>query len=475
MEQQVVLGPPGTGKTTYLIAQVQEALKQGVAPHAVGYLAFTKKAADEAKLRAARALDLSFRELPYFRTIHSLAYQELGLSRSQVMGRTHFSQIGDMIGMPITCVINPDEGTFTGAEEGDRLVFCENLARSRCISLRKQWDNMLHDPISWAKLEQYQQTLEAFKKTKYLVDFTDMLARFIESAACPSLDLLVVDEAQDLSELQWRVIDKIKQFANKVIVAGDDDQAIFQWAGASVDRFLSLTGNKKVLDQSYRIPYAVHTVAQKVASRIVRRNIKPFKPRQEGGLVKWHLSLDRVDMSKGSWLVLARNRYLLKPAQEYCDSQGYNYSYRTITGVSAKLARAIEIWNRTSSITEHDLTDDELNVLESVAFSKIIKERKSVPWYEAFTKVSTKQLTRVRLMVEHGEDLAHPRIQLSTIHGAKGGEADNVLLIPDMSWRTYQNMLRNPDEEARVLYVAITRAREQLHLLYPTGRQAYEI
>ena len=47
------------------------------------------------------------------------------------------------------------------------------------------------------------------------------------------------------------------------IIAGDDDQAIFRWAGADVDSFIAQTGKIMQLTQSYRIPQVVHDIASK--------------------------------------------------------------------------------------------------------------------------------------------------------------------------------------------------------------------
>jgi len=60
-----------------------------------------------------------------------------------------------------------------------------------------------------------------------------------------------------------------------------------------------------------------------------------------------------------------------------------------------------------------------------------------------------------------------PKINLSTIHGAKGGEADNVMLLTDLSRKSQEAMERDSDDECRVFYVGATRAREQLHIIQP--------
>jgi ATP-dependent exoDNAse (exonuclease V) beta subunit len=60
-----------------------------------------------------------------------------------------------------------------------------------------------------------------------------------------------------------------------------------------------------------------------------------------------------------------------------------------------------------------------------------------------------------------------PRIRLQTIHGSKGGEADEVVLLTDMAPRTHREAQTAPDDEARVWYVAATRARQTLTVVPP--------
>jgi superfamily I DNA/RNA helicase len=56
---------------------------------------------------------------------------------------------------------------------------------------------------------------------------------------------------------------------------------------------------------------------------------------------------------------------------------------------------------------------------------------------------------------------------LSTIHGAKGGEADKVLVLPDLTKAALDQGDKNIDDLHRLFYVATTRAKKELHIVSP--------
>jgi superfamily I DNA/RNA helicase len=101
-----------------------------------------------------------------------------------------------------------------------------------------------------------------------------------------------------------------------------------------------------------------------------------------------------------------------------------------------------------------------------------LKERKWLRtdkvWFEAFDEAPEKKVRYIRRMRENGEKLnKEPRILLSTIHGVKGGECDNVVLLTDLSLNTQRNFERNPDDENRLFYVGATRTKNHLHIIRP--------
>ena len=111
---QIILGPPGTGKTTTLLRIVEDALSRGVPPERIAYLAFTRKAANEAKERAMTQFGFDEKRFPYFRTLHSLAFKELGLQRDEVMTNAHYRKLGKFMGVEFRGIYDEDRGIHIG-------------------------------------------------------------------------------------------------------------------------------------------------------------------------------------------------------------------------------------------------------------------------------------------------------------------------------------------------------------------------
>ena len=89
-------------------------------------------------------------------------------------------------------------------------------------------------------------------------------------------------------------------------------------------------------------------------------------------------------------------------------------------------------------------------------------------WFEVF-ETEPEDSLYIRNMMEAGEKLSREaRVKLSTIHSAKGGEADNVLLIMDNTKtirEATEKSLDKEDEEHRVWYVGVTRTKQNLYIL----------
>ena len=484
----IVLGPPGTGKTTKLLNLVEQHLNEGIRPEHIGYLAFTRKAADEAAERAFAKFNYTREDLPYFRTIHSLCFQQLNLKRSDVMTKTHYQELGEMLGLEVDGGVDMGEGQVFGMRTGDKLFFLENMARVKQRDLKEIYNEYNDDDINWFELERLSRALVSYKEKRKIIDYTDMLMKCLKVATFPKLRILFVDEAQDLSAIQWNIINEVGKETEVVYIAGDDDQAIYRWAGADVNQFIKLEGKSTVLNKSYRVPTSIWDLATKLSLRISSRIKKEFKPTEETGEVRWYMDPEDVDISQGTWYLLARNGYMLNQLENICIKNGYPF---TIVGrrspLSSEALQAIRFWTRLSKgesivgsgiklIYKYMVTRCPRGINPEGYYTISDFNLKPGIWHERLNKIDTKRREYYIMLLKRGENLDQdPRIKISTIHGVKGGEADNVMLLTDIAPRTFREMHSLPDDEIRVFYVAVTRAKKSLHIVQPNTNMYFEL
>ena len=490
---EIINGSPGSGKTSALLSIVEEELNRGVPPDRIAYLSFTRKAAHEAIDRACVKFTLSKQDFRFFSTIHSLCFRQLGKRRGDILEGSHLRKFGEYAGLKVTGRAAED-GDLASMNLGDRALFMENLARARGIPLRDLFDSD-DDNVNWSEVWRVAECLKKYKAHHGLCDFTDLLEDFVNSDVAVDLEVLLVDEMQDLSFLQHKVIDKLAQGCRRIVFSFDDDQAIFSWSGADVDRVVNMKGDEKILGHSWRCPVKVQELAASIIANVGHRREKKWTARKGSeGVIERVPRIDDAD-ADDAWdpnsesppvLVLARNTYILREQVEpELKRRGIVYERHGKSSIDEKLLHVVQNWERLrqgkklAAILIRDIYDrmsprgmrGKLNANDEEELSIEDLRRnggllRNDVWYNALDKIPTAEVEYIRAARARGEKLGRrPRVVVSTIHGAKGGEASHVILMKEMAHRTYREMERNPEDEARVWYVGCTRSREKLTIV----------
>lgn len=426
-----IFGPPGTGKTKQLIDIVKNRIAQGVDPSQIAFVSFTNAAADEAKDRvAAEFPEMGSINFPNFSTLHSLATRNNGAQGRTLCQKEHLNEFD-------RAIVCEDEWIKQGDASSVVVRFKHPIMDQYCLALArcqtyvpvaddKSIDSVITffgTSLTEAKAQfaqfalAYIQQYEQFKIKNHLADFNDVIVNVAKSdyeERLPSFDLLIIDEAQDLSDLQWSMVKKLIAKAKESYVAGDDDQAIMVGFGASANAFLELDGIEEELPQSYRVPKEVsdyvNSGVMKFLVNLPNRRIKNWKPASHSGDVK-------------------------------C------FSDRTVKD------------KNTGAVKTFDL--DVIDLL------KIVSSRKDEEWLiMSPTRATGESISEglIRLDVPHfyrnipkANATRDTRVNIRSIHTSKGLGADNVAIVAS----TFGDvaMLAN---DPRLAYVALTRAKKSL-------------
>ena len=502
--EQLYFGPPGCGKTYTLMQVIRDLMgEDGIPPHQIAFCSFSRKSIQEARERAGSDLSLSKEETPHFRTLHSTCYHALGLSSSQVMGSEDYKEIGRGMHHNLNFDAEVDDSTGLTTTSNPYLR-CIELSRARQTSLESEFKRINNPTMHWTLQEQIDANIKIYKQEKEKFDFADMLSLFAEGqGSAPEIEALIVDEAQDLTALQWAVVRRLKQTASRVFYAGDDDQAIHRWAGVEVSRFTGCTENKIVLDQSYRVPRKVHALAESIVCRIKNRYQKTWKPTDQDGNISFNLNVWDLNLDQGSWTIMGRTNRLLIPIMQELSENGYLYEDSNgNTNISQRILTAKVTWENLASGGQVDLNSIRSLYEQMPKNNKILKRGASsfldtldpeiphtittlqesdkflatnnMPWFEVIKGVNdgTRAKFDAVLRREGSKGLSNPRIKVSTIHRMKGGEDDNIILLSDTSYAA--NKYGDIDDERRVFYTGVTRAKQKLHIIEPQTKTYFQ-
>jgi superfamily I DNA/RNA helicase len=487
-----VVGPPGCGKTTFLTRVIGHCAQEYGSDNVIA-VSHTRAAAAE----------LAGRETPIARdnvgTLHSFAYRAIGrLPLAETS--EHLREFVDAYPQwPFSAIADPADVSFSaGGTEGDKAM--QVYQRCRALGLpREAWPiTALDIATAW----------EDFKAQTGTIDFTDMIELATTDTDCAPGDphVMICDECQDASRLQWRLMTRWAERCERWVTAGDCDQAIFTWAGADPAYFAEHTPmRRKVLEQSYRVPRAVHALALDWVRQATDREDVVYLPRDAEGSVQRTSAthkypeplLDIIEQAGADGrtvMIQASCGYMLRPLIEVLRREaipfanpwrikggsGWNPLASRGAGSTVDAIRTFlqphtrgKLWNkgeaeqwlgivkdafvhggkkRFSENTLDQFTPDE--VLERIAeylkdpedLSRIIAPPPDcLNWLEDHLLSSKQAPAQFPLHVARQRGVTclqeDPKVYVGTCHSFKGSEADVNIVFPDLSYQGYAEWL----------------------------------
>jgi superfamily I DNA/RNA helicase len=500
MQTKIIIGPPGTGKTTTLLNEMQ-ALANVYSPRDIIMCSFTRAAAWEVSNRVEKTIGAPFT----VGTIHSFCYRLLGLSPECMMSPKRWEQFASDYNIPIrqSFILGGSEPKSNAEKALACISFIENHDKDVLEWPVIKTGMLPHYPeagLDYVK-RTYKQ-LQEFKQHNGLLDFNDLLKLVLEEKIMLEGKVLCVDEAQDLSARQWKVIDMWAPKFEQIIIAGDDDQAVYEWSGAAPEILIKKANQHgyTVLNKSYRIPGNVLKLCQWVIGHVSRRVRKDFQAAKEGGIVKRvpgefrESILDKLYdkqvrlLVRSNWQMDAWRELLTKhniPWQ--IESAGrYGSSYWGNPDLAGALA-AIKCLIEEKTPPKGDLlallkyipanhrlapwgVKTAVEEGRSVDLTPLFQQAAQDPW-GFLVKMSSDEVEKLKEIVVDWK-LEEPRWTLSTIHTAKGTEADYVIIDHKLP-KQLKGRISFPDSEHRIAYTAASRAREGVFYFDARGYYPY--
>lgn len=410
-------------------------------------------------------------------------------------------------------------------------------SRNRLIPFEQAWKEYDTQNPNTPTLDNCRQIVERYelhKKIDHKIDFVDLLGDFagwkftLDGAEpstplgwVPDLPVWFFDEQQDTSKLLDSVCHRLISTpgCRWVYVVGDPFQSIYGFAGSDSRCFREWPASKeRTMPKSYRCPPPIHNLGESIlreCSDYFDRNIAPADHDGEVDTARsLHQVLGDID-PRESWLLIARTNFQARRIQNLLNHAGlpwlptkghggwnapkrkeallalhslqcgYPINWKewrsaidvipSKTGATALLERGVKArWSDDTYKPQEDLA--KVESLSSWGATEALQEAIASGGWQGFVEHGERYSTAIR---NWGVDsVENPKIKVGTIHSVKGAEADNVGILTTTSEPVARakETQEGFDEERRVAYVAVTRARRRLVLINePRERNRMEI
>jgi superfamily I DNA/RNA helicase len=493
-----IVGPPGTGKTTYVARQCRLAAEKH-GSKGVLVTSLTKAAATEA---GGRDTGL---EPSQIGTLHAHCLRSI--PGATIVKKEHYDEWNTAYPhLALADTKHSKQSTNLGPIDtgyGDSLREAVNLRRHR-MAPREQWTREEKD---------FSEKWTEFKMDNEVMGFTDLIERACSEVpyAPGQPEVIFADEAQDLSALECHLLRRWAADAETLVLVGDPDQALYGWRGSDPNILSNATVPAR-LQKSWRVPSAIHATAADMIGRCSHRQDLSYEPMRQGGEVirggnyrdnRWLLEYIREGRDI---MLLVSSEYMLSPVIKMLREEGiayhnpYNQRWNPLSrGVVAQkvlsltkpfttwtvadlrnvasLLRSDPCFRRGAKRILADLDEEhdhelarEHKLLTATMTDALMSNVSNLDWCVENMTAEAQRTARYPLSIYRrggAEALAaKPRVIAGTIHSVKGGECDTVVVWPDITRAAYEQSLERSwhgrDALYRTYYVAMTRAKERL-------------
>lgn len=521
-----IWGPPGTGKTTRLLNLMTEEIHQSKRTiNDIALSTFRKPLAMDAREKIKDKLDMaSLPEDTYIGTTHSICLQllrEEDYDYDVVESRDR-KEFCKEFGVDYRA-----KGNKTGGVE-DVQIFDPNIRGNTLFQIysykvnnpNEKWtdgpitEEML-SKINKRMVEDFVKEWERYKNTNYLIDFCDMLKWVHEKELFPHVDVLIEDEFQDKTPLQYEIYKDWAAHIPEVWIAGDPLQAIYSFFGTEPSFFENEykgAEDQEVRPKSYRFSSELYEYARAIPEKVgietpdiegredyetkIRFiDMNDFKRKVTNFRGESVLYLLRANYMKGDIVRILRDRgipYVMGFGSNSKITELYNavvYARRKLGNQDMFASTRINMKGRSAYRL---LTTFPASHFDCVK-KEVKKKAKKNEWidlpvtpkfvhhifqenpftnllgsagYDEKDKKQLNEFLHRRNAKPMDPDKKHT---ISTIHGSKGREADYVFLFGDRTRRIAKS--GNRKDESRVFFVGATRARKKLFIVDGPNRQ----
>lgn len=285
----LVLAGPGSGKTTVIIHRVKRLTEEeGIDPHRILVITFTKAAAEEMRERYAR---ISQKRGVLFGTFHSVFFRIL----RRAYGYTLEQVIQEDEKKAALRKIIQEGGFFVSDEEEYMGQFFLQFSRMKneLMTLAE------FEPEDIAKEEfiYLAKAYASYKRRVEKLDFDDMLTECYELLRNNEGErtywqerflYILADEFQDVNQAQYACLKLLAAPRNNLFVVGDDDQSIYGFRGAKPDFMLQFpkeypNAERVILHTNYRSTSRIIRLSEQVIAGNINRFTKGMRGIGEQG------------------------------------------------------------------------------------------------------------------------------------------------------------------------------------------------